>query len=234
MPGNGGAAPGLIWSPVGTCSECATPRGSAPCGCVDTVASGCHAMSSVRPRGIQHSTMAGATWARLQADVKCRLRRGAWYRVIQLRAREAILDVGRTPVSVARSALQLSSTPPSQWTVVSDPRNAAGLPPHLIEYAVCPSCRSRAPFDEHPATMRCPRCNGLFAVAWNEAHAAIGAERRRMPERRVLLHRRSGLERRIADRRRTSVPVSRGRRRGVSRRRGRDRRDGSDRRERRA
>src|SRR2546428_1056881 len=118
--------------------------------------------------------MAGAQWARLQADVKCRLRRGAWYRVIRLGAREVVLDVGRTPLTVARSVLRLSSAPPSQWTVVSDPRHAAGLPANLMEYAVCPSCRSRAPFDEHPATMRCPRCNGLFAVAWVEGHAAIG------------------------------------------------------------
>jgi len=49
--------------------------------------------------------MAEAQWARLQADVKCCLRRGAWYRVIRLGAREAVLDVGRTPLTVARSVL---------------------------------------------------------------------------------------------------------------------------------
>ncbi len=119
--------------------------------------------------------MAGAEWACLQADVKCRLRRGAWYPVLRLGAREAILDVHRTPLSVARSVLQFRSTPPSRWSVVPDPRHAAGLPDTWTHYAVCPNCRSRASVVDHPSTLRCPRCNGLFEVAWDEARGASGA-----------------------------------------------------------
>jgi len=112
--------------------------------------------------------MRASEWARLQADVKCPLRRGAWYRVIRLGAREVTLDVGRAPLAVTRSFLEFRSTPPSRWSVVSDPRNAAGVPENLADYAVCPSCRDRAPLVGRPEKMRCPRCNGFFEVAWDE------------------------------------------------------------------
>ena len=112
--------------------------------------------------------MPGSGWARLQAEVKCPLRRGAWYRVIRLAAGEVTLDVGRAPLSVTRSLLELRATPPSRWSVVPDPRNAAGLPENLTDYGVCPSCRNRASLVGHPARMRCPRCNGFFEVAWDE------------------------------------------------------------------
>lgn len=115
--------------------------------------------------------MAGAEWARLQTDVKCRLRRGAWYRVLRLGALEATLDVHGHPQTVARSALELSAAPPSRWSVVPYARRAAGVPDAGAVYAVCPGCRSRASMVDRPATLRCPRCNGLFEIAWDESRA---------------------------------------------------------------
>jgi len=32
-------------------------------------------------------------WARLQADVNCKLRRGAWYRLIKAQGLAAVVDV---------------------------------------------------------------------------------------------------------------------------------------------
>src|SRR5437016_10636900 len=48
-------------------------------------------------------------WARLKADVKSPLRRGAWYRILKLTPADAILDVRGKPVSVRRGDLQLRS-----------------------------------------------------------------------------------------------------------------------------
>src|SRR6266705_2176827 len=37
-------------------------------------------------------------------------------------------------------------------------------------YGVCPSCRHRAPLHGAPQILRCPRCNELFHVAWDELY----------------------------------------------------------------
>jgi hypothetical protein len=118
--------------------------------------------------------MAEIQWARLQADVQCGLRRGAWYRVLRLGAREAILDVHRTPRPVDRALLEFSPTPPTRWSVVLDPRSQAALPDFPTEYAVCPNCRTRATMMGQPSILRCPRCNGLFEVVWEEPDPAGG------------------------------------------------------------
>lgn len=116
--------------------------------------------------------MTSQQWARLQADVNVHLRRGAWYRVLRLGARDAVVEVNRQPLPVSRQLLQIVTNPPARWTVVPAPRRAVRFPPSWGErYGVCPSCRERAPLDEHrPPTMRCHRCNGLFEIAWNEPY----------------------------------------------------------------
>ncbi len=114
-------------------------------------------------------------WARLQADVDYKLRRGAWYRVLRLTALEAVVDVHGKPVTVPRPFLEIVRTPPRRWTVVSRPpgtgQRAAGR--HTM-YAVCPSCRHRMPVRRRPAAMRCQRCKDVFEVAWDESyHPAV-------------------------------------------------------------
>ncbi len=85
-------------------------------------------------------------WARLQVDVNCPLRRGAWYRVANLTPGDALLDVNRSQVPVPRASLKIVSAAPQFWTVVSRPRDAKGLPTTWGDkYAVCPACRQRAP-----------------------------------------------------------------------------------------
>ena len=156
-------------------------------------------------------------------------------------------NVARHPLSLSRSLLQFSSAPPALWTVVQDTGNAAaGVPAACTSYAVCPNCRRRVPLTGSPATMRCPGCNGLFEVAWDEAASLrrLDAQRRhetggvdgpqadrRMARCRLIPSRRLLVDRRFADRRRASARVSRGRRRMIERRQGLDRRTLLDRRQ---
>jgi len=114
-------------------------------------------------------------WARLKADVKCALRKGAWYRILKLTSTEVVLDVRGKPLSVARGQVQLSSEPALRWSVVPSPKHTARFPATWgASYAVCPNCRDRAKLEGHPASMRCQRCNGSFEIAWNESSRAAG------------------------------------------------------------
>jgi hypothetical protein len=112
-------------------------------------------------------------WARLRMDVKSPLRRGAWYRILKLRAQEATLDVRGKTVVVARAALEIAPAPKPLWTVVPSPRNAPRYPTNWGScYAVCPNCRERAQLEGQPTSLRCQRCNGLFNIAWHEPYLA--------------------------------------------------------------
>ena len=115
-------------------------------------------------------------WARLGADLKCPLRRGAWYRVTKLGPLKAVLDVVGEPVDIPRPFLEIMSTPPRRWSVVPRPKNSARFP-GVSPYAVCPNCRARAPLDEQPPAMRCKRCNEVFEVAWGELYFGGGETR---------------------------------------------------------
>ena len=112
-------------------------------------------------------------WARLKADVKLALRKGAWYRILKLTSSDVVLDVKGKPVSVPRGQLQLSSEPALRWSVVPSPKHTARFPATWgPSYAVCPNCRDRAQLEGHPASMRCRRCNGSFEIAWSDSSRA--------------------------------------------------------------
>ena len=108
-------------------------------------------------------------WARLRADVDFPLRRGAWYRVKKLSLLDAIVDVAGEPVRVPRSALDIRSAAPREWSVVPGPKNPDRFP-GVTKYAVCPNCRERVPLKERPASLRCGRCHQLSQVAWDESY----------------------------------------------------------------
>jgi hypothetical protein len=110
-------------------------------------------------------------WARVRGDVNCNVRRGAWYEVLRLAAEEAILDVNQRPTSVVRSQLQIVPVRPQRWSVVARPSDAMNIPLSWgSKYAVCPGCRDRAPLKGQPAEIRCARCDGVFAVAWDDPY----------------------------------------------------------------
>jgi hypothetical protein len=107
----------------------------------------------------------------LRVDVNCALRSGAWYRVIRLTRDQAVLQVTRQHVPVGRRLLQTIFQPPTHWTVVPRPEDAANLPAQWgARYAVCPACQARAPLSDFPPDMRCPHCRGVFAIAWDERY----------------------------------------------------------------
>ena len=114
--------------------------------------------------------MSTGEWARIRPDQTAQLRQGAWYRVVRLTAQEAILDINGRPTAVPRPSLQLMPTPPTRWTVVARPANAARLPLAWgARYGVCPNCRERARLPARASSMRCPKCNGHFDIGWDDS-----------------------------------------------------------------
>ena len=148
-----------------------------------------------------------AQWARLQTPARCGLRWGAWYPVMALAPREVQLWVRGRNIPVARSLLEFRSTPPREWTVA---RTNHGSDPYLV----CPSCRHRASLpDGQASSLRCPRCNELFTIAWDDRSTEPRSREtpalpkdglrpdRRMSRRRMSRDRRNGHERREVERR---------------------------------
>lgn len=113
--------------------------------------------------------MPTSLFARLQADVDLKIRRGAWYRVLDLGDLEAVIEVNKRPMTVPRAILEIQQRPPLRWTVVPQPtgRRKATLG---VEYGVCPSCRTRAPLPRRARELQCPRCKHEFEVNWGEAY----------------------------------------------------------------
>jgi hypothetical protein len=109
-------------------------------------------------------------WARVRARTTGSLRRGAWYRVMQLTAGEAVLEVNERPLRVLRPFLQILPVRPLLWSVVLAHR-AAPTPAGLgVRYAVCPRCSTRAPLGGRSRSMGCARCAAVFTIAWSDSH----------------------------------------------------------------
>jgi len=106
-------------------------------------------------------------WARVRARAECPLRRGAWYRVVDLTPVEAFVDVNHRLLHIPRAFVQVLPLRPPLWSVVPGPREGTDSP---RLYGVCPSCCGRAPLRAKVRTMRCARCRGVFAVAWTDSH----------------------------------------------------------------
>jgi len=108
-------------------------------------------------------------WARVKGQENRGLRRGAWYRVLALTPAEAVLDVNRRRKALPLASLQVVDRAPQAWTVVPLPPDAKGLAAKWKDrYVVCPSCRNRAAVRGAPQSKRCPRCHGVFRVAWDD------------------------------------------------------------------
>ena len=115
--------------------------------------------------------MPGLRWGRLQFDVDCELRRGAWYRVVRLQGLDAVVDLNHKALPVPLYVLEVVSTPPKRWTIVPAPTPSRRVPKaHVPYYAVCPSCRERSAVSHDARSLRCERCRGEFDVAWDETY----------------------------------------------------------------
>src|SRR3989441_8785590 len=64
---------------------------------------------SLHTRRTRGTLMTGMRWARLQEDVDCKMRRGAWYRVTQVTGLKAIVEVNRQPLAVPSYAIEIRS-----------------------------------------------------------------------------------------------------------------------------
>ena len=116
-----------------------------------------------------------------------------------LTPREVQVWVRGRNMAVARALVELRNSPPREWAVAR-PERAAD------PYLVCPGCRHRAQLpDSQVSTLRCPRCNDLFPIAWSESPRAPLREQLRpdlrMARRRIACDRRSAEDRRSVERR---------------------------------
>ena len=110
-------------------------------------------------------------FARLQADVPLKLRRGAWYRVVQLDDLQAVIEVNHRQVGVLRAWLEIQQRPPQRWSVVEGSKDNRKAPPPLRgTYGVCPNCRGRAPLPKRARTLECRRCGQEFEINWTEGN----------------------------------------------------------------
>lgn len=109
-------------------------------------------------------------FARLQADVPLKLRRGAWYRVIQLDDLQAVIEVNHRKVGVLRAWLEIRNRPPQRWAVVEGSKENQKAPPTLRgTYGVCPNCRARTPLPKRVRSQQCKKCGQEFEIDWAEA-----------------------------------------------------------------
>ena len=109
-------------------------------------------------------------WARVRARTSWPLRRGAWYRVVDLTPLEAVLEVNLRPLRVPRPFVQVLPIRPGLWSVVPRLRDAVTPPERWgSRYAVCPRCCARAPLTDS-VSMYCPGCRALFMIGWSDSH----------------------------------------------------------------
>src|SRR2546429_9141734 len=139
---------------------------------------GARALRSFEPTDWDGGTVRLAQWARLLTPGRLGLRAGAWYSVVGRTPKEVQLAVRGRTVTVARTLVELRDTPPSDWTVVHPVGGRES-------YMVCPACRHRVPLPErHVDTVRCPRCNAAFGIAWGATRAPSPPSEGLRPDRR--------------------------------------------------
>ena len=92
-------------------------------------------------------------WARVRAGMDCPLRRGAWYRVVELTPEETVLEVNSRLLRVPRAFLQILPLRPPLWSLVRRrPDDAPPAPEEDGKYAVCPNCCERSPLIDSAPT----------------------------------------------------------------------------------
>src|SRR2546429_2191566 len=136
------------------------------------------ALRSFEPTHLDGCAVRLAQWARLLTPGRLGLRAGAWYSVVGRTPKEVQLAVRGRTVTVTRTLVELRDTPPSDWTVVHPVGGRES-------YMVCPACRHRVPLPErHVDTVRCPRCNAAFGIAWGATRAPSLPVEELKPDRR--------------------------------------------------
>ena len=102
-------------------------------------------------------SVATESWARLAIEIRSPLRLGAWYRVLQMGATEAVLQVRDRLFKLPHSCLEFSSRLPREWTTVE--RDTGN------RYLVCPTCADRVRPSRRTAWLTCTRCGERHEVS---------------------------------------------------------------------
>ena len=136
-------------------------------------------------------------WARVRPKADCPLRRGAWYRVVEITPVEAIVDVNHRLLHIPRAFVQILPLRPPLWSVIPGPGDTAGPGAHRL-FAVCPSCCARAALHSQAPTLKCPRCGAVAAVAWSEGEWRAFEIRSSRPSRGMLARARASALRALA------------------------------------
>lgn len=139
-------------------------------------------------------------WARVRAGSDCPLRRGAWYRVVEITPVEAIVDVNNRLMHIPRAYVQILPLRPPVWSVVTGPRDEGGrdVGGGRGLYGVCPNCCARAPLHHTAATWRCQRCGTVSAVGWSDSDWRAFEVRRYQPTAGTLARARAAALRALA------------------------------------
>ena len=113
-------------------------------------------------------------FARVHDDVPLKLRKGAWYRVLELNDLQAVIEVNHRRFGVLRAWLEIQQRPPQRWSVVEGAKDNRKAPPQLRgTYGVCPNCRARAPLPKRAKAHECAKCRGEFEINWAEAGVKV-------------------------------------------------------------
>ena len=112
-------------------------------------------------------------FARIHDDVPLKLRKGAWYRVVELNDLQAVIEVNRRKVGVLRAWLEIRDRPPQRWAVVEGKDNQKAPPPLRGTYGVCPNCRARTPLPKKARAHQCKKCGNEFEIDWTEAGVKV-------------------------------------------------------------
>jgi len=113
-------------------------------------------------------------FARIQDDVPLKLRKGAWYRVVQLDDLQAVIEVNHRKVSVLRAWLEIRNRPPQRWSVVEGSKENQKVPPPLRgTYGVCPNCRARTPLPKKVREHQCKKCGNEYEIDWADAGVKV-------------------------------------------------------------
>jgi ribosomal protein L37AE/L43A len=138
-------------------------------------------------------------WARVRSRAECPLRRGAWYRVVDVTPVEAILEVNNHLLHIPRAWVQILPLRPPLWSVVEGSRDATGQEAGTqATYGVCPNCAARAALHRTAATWRCQRCGTVSTIGWSDSDWRPFEVRMQRPTARTLARARAHALRALA------------------------------------
>jgi hypothetical protein len=124
----------------------------------------------------------GPVWARIRDDVRCRLRRGAWYPVLSAGPHAVVLDVRGMSLSVHQSYLELTFARPTRWSIVARTPEVVMMPESWgAWYAVCPGCGAREAVTQVHGAMACTRCDQRFHIDWSADVSCVDGQTRPTP-----------------------------------------------------